>query len=327
MSEHAPHDQAKQTDAAGRRRRWWQFGLRALLFLVLLIALGLLACRQYLKPYWRQQQTVALVEKLGGTCQTTEVSQWWLRLAGSAQNVTQVNLADCDDPNAYVAEVAELPAIELLIVGGPAFTDEHARRFHGLGTLRGLILDCTRVSDEELTALREALSDTEVYVSQRRAIAALGKVGVMGPLVVAASSLRDLAGDEWFQAVDDWFVARETFCDADAIRLGMLIHLRRLKLRGTQLTDAGLERLKSLKQLTALDLSRTEVSDAGLSSLQALGRLEYLSLEETKATDAGLKHLEGLSQLVEINLYGSHVTETGIANLADALPNCSVLGP
>jgi hypothetical protein len=65
-------DEPKPAGARQRQRRWWQFGLRGLLLLVLVIALGLLACRQYLKPYWRQQQTIALIEKLGGTCQTTK---------------------------------------------------------------------------------------------------------------------------------------------------------------------------------------------------------------------------------------------------------------
>src|SRR5687767_7641203 len=98
-------EQLKTPNPARKKRRWWQFGLRGLLLLVMLVAVALLACREYLKPYWRQQQTVALVEKLGGSCQTSEAGRWFLRLAGSQQNVAQVNLADCDDPDAYITEV------------------------------------------------------------------------------------------------------------------------------------------------------------------------------------------------------------------------------
>src|SRR5262245_55786922 len=134
------------TSTNARQRRWWQFGLRGLLLLVLVVAVGLFLVRVYLQPFWRQKQTVALVERLGGTCQTVEVDRWWLNLFGGGYNVTQVNLGDCDDPDAYVAQVAELPAIELLIVGGVAFTDEHAGQLHKLRTLRGLILDCTNVT-------------------------------------------------------------------------------------------------------------------------------------------------------------------------------------
>src|SRR5438093_20618 len=130
-------NEAESPRIARKPRRWWQFSLRALMFLVLLIAVGLLVCREYLKPYWRQQQTVTLVEKLGGSCQTAEAGKWWLRMLGSTHNVTQVNVADCDDPDTYLRDVAQLPAIELLIVGGRGFTDQHASRLHRLRTLSG----------------------------------------------------------------------------------------------------------------------------------------------------------------------------------------------
>jgi hypothetical protein len=72
-----------------------------------------------------------------------------------------------------VAQVADLPAIEVLIVGGPAFTDQHAQRLNRMRSLRGLILDSTGVNEDGLVALRKSLNNTFVYTSQRRAIAAL----------------------------------------------------------------------------------------------------------------------------------------------------------
>ena len=82
-----------------------------------------------------------------------------------------MNVADCDDPAAYIDHVAALPAIETLVVGGSAFTDEHLKRLHGLTTLSGLVLDCTEVTDEGLAALAQALPSLEAYQSERRAIA------------------------------------------------------------------------------------------------------------------------------------------------------------
>src|SRR5262245_61007197 len=79
LSARRMNDEAKNP----RTRRRWQFRLRSLLLLVPLVALGLLACRHYVEPYWRQKQTVTLVEKLGGSCETVEVDHWWLRLLGS----------------------------------------------------------------------------------------------------------------------------------------------------------------------------------------------------------------------------------------------------
>src|SRR5438094_941353 len=123
------------------RRRWFQFSLRSLLVLVGLVALAATLWRTYVAPYVRQRETIKLIEKLQGTYQTTEAPVWLRRLGGDFQNVTQANLADCDDPAAYLDHVSQLPAVELLIVGGLAFNDDHARRLHGLRTLVGLILD------------------------------------------------------------------------------------------------------------------------------------------------------------------------------------------
>jgi hypothetical protein len=319
------NDQTKPGNTAGRPRRWWQFGLRALLFFILLVALGLLAARAYLKPYWQQRQTVALVEKLGGTCQTTEDNRWWLRLAGGTQSVTQVKLADCDDPEAYVADIAALPAIELLAVGGAAFTDEHAQRLHRLRTLRGLILDCTSVTADGLTALREALKGTEVYVSQRRAIAAMRKLGVvLEDPTIAPPPLSQLAGDEWFEEAGlvDIF---GPFTDADTVLLKKLGQRFELSIRdGTQLTDAGLERISDLSELRSLTIENFKLGDAGIRRLTGLGKLHFVRLSGTEITDAGLEPFKGLSQLRELELLETRVTAAGKADLSRALPHCEI---
>ena len=47
-----------------------------------------------------------------------------------------------------------------------------------------------------------------------------------------------------------------------------LADLRRLSLRGTQVTDAGLIHLKDLPNLQFLDLAGTQVTEAGVSNLK-----------------------------------------------------------
>ena len=55
--------------ASRRRRRWYQFTLRAVLALVLLAAVVLTAWRIYIIPYQAQAETIELIERLGGTYQ------------------------------------------------------------------------------------------------------------------------------------------------------------------------------------------------------------------------------------------------------------------
>src|SRR5262245_60638315 len=95
-------DGQQPTESARRPKtgqRWHQFGLRSLLVFTGVLALGAAGWRAYVAPYVQQRQTVGLIKELGGNCQTSEASVWLRRLStGDFQNITHVNLADCDDP-------------------------------------------------------------------------------------------------------------------------------------------------------------------------------------------------------------------------------------
>ena len=57
-------------------RRWFQFSLRGLLLLILLVAVGAFAYRIYLEPYRRQREAIEVVKKLGGAFETAEATAW-----------------------------------------------------------------------------------------------------------------------------------------------------------------------------------------------------------------------------------------------------------
>src|SRR5262245_11768449 len=157
-----------------RRRRPFQFTLRALLIGVTLAAALAFTWRTYVEPYRRQRETMQAIKELGGTFQTAEAPKWMTRLWGADfQNVTAVNIADFDAPEALLRQIASLPELRTLAVGGLNFTDDHLRRLQRLSYLSGLVLDSTGVSAEGLTALPTAMPKLEFYCSDRRAIAAV----------------------------------------------------------------------------------------------------------------------------------------------------------
>ncbi len=84
-----------------------------------------------------------------------------------------------------------------------------------------------------------------------------------------------------------------------------------LNLRGTEVTDKGLEQLKDLKSLVRLHLERTKITDAGLAHLAALENLEYLNLYGTEVTDAGVQSLAGSKKLKRLYVWQTKVTEEG----------------
>ena len=91
-----------------------------------------------------------------------------------------------------------------------------------------------------------------------------------------------------------------------------------LNLRGTEVTDKGLEQLKELKSLVRLHLERTKITDAGLAHLAALENLEYLNLYGTEITDAGVQSLAGSKKLKRLYVWQTKMTEEGQAKFKAA---------
>ena len=88
--------------------------------------------------------------------------------------------------------------------------------------------------------------------------------------------------------------------------------LRRLSLRGTDVTDISLEYLASLTGLRSLDISQTQVADVGLEHLAALSELEELSLGGTKTSGLNLNVLKLLPKLRKLSFSGIQRRNAGI---------------
>ncbi|MBI4905012.1 MAG: hypothetical protein HY820_15350 [Acidobacteria bacterium] len=80
--------------------------------------------------------------------------------------------------------------------------------------------------------------------------------------------------------------------------------LRRLVLRGTDVTDISLPYIAVLTELRVLDLSYTMLGDGGLESLPALAKLEELYLGGTRITGINFHFLKLLPKLKVLRLGG-----------------------
>lgn len=103
--------------------------------------------------------------------------------------------------------------------------------------------------------------------------------------------------------------------DADLIYLKQLSHLRRLILKNTAVTDAGLVHLQNLS-LTWLNLANTSITDSGLEKIKGLHQLKALVINGTKITDSGLIHLKHLTKLSSLWIGNTRVTDQGLAHLS-----------
>ena len=85
-----------------------------------------------------------------------------------------------------------------------------------------------------------------------------------------------------------------------------------MNLRGTEVTDKGLEYLARLTNLTYLNIGETQVSDLGLEHLAALSNLEDLNLGGIRISGAGLDVLKLLPKLKKLSLKGIQRVNAGV---------------
>jgi serine/threonine protein kinase len=84
--------------------------------------------------------------------------------------------------------------------------------------------------------------------------------------------------------------------------------LRFLSVKGTQLTDDGMQAISSISTLESLDLSDTDVSNAGCRLLRRLSKLRALRLSRTSINGNALKSIAKLTDLEELLLNGDDIS-------------------
>ena len=95
--------------------------------------------------------------------------------------------------------------------------------------------------------------------------------------------------------------------------LRVLDRLVVLRLKNTQITDAGLAHLAGLTDLRRLHLDHTRITDSGLKHLSRLKQLEYLNLNDTRVGDTGLKTVGQLPKLKQLYVWRTRVAGPAIA--------------
>lgn len=270
-------------------RRWFQFRLRTLLVLMLLVCIGMGWLGVKMQKVRKQRAAIEAIERLGGSVHwsSTDVpeesaGQVWLRkLLGDdffayPEDVEINNDAAMEYPT-------ELTHVTILQVFGSDITDAGLNHLQCLPQLEELWFADTRVTGNGLRHLKG--------------------LAQLNTLVFSGTPVTD-AGLEHIKG---------------------LTQLESLDLKDTQVTDAGLANLRQLTDIEILCLKGTRITDAGFVHLRGLKRLTHLFLDGTQVTDAALVHLKGLTQLQYVQYHNTQVTRSGTDVLRQALPNCLVV--
>ncbi len=217
------------------RRRSFQFTIRALLALMLIVSL----CGSYVA--WRramyadQFAAVREIERLGGQVES---------------------VPEDDGLDRFFVPAESCVTVAGVVLRGRPITPELMGCVGRVFTLQLLGISDSKLDDEALAPiahLREVRSFSldNTYITDR--------------------GFRHIAG---FTKMEDLSLCNVTLTDEALRTLHNMQQLRHLEVLGAEFTDAGLVRLQSLKLLHTLYLAETKVSDAGIDDLLAIPSIE-----------------------------------------------------
>ena len=257
------------------KRRLFQFRLKSLLIVMLLLSLTL-SNAMLLRELKRRRATVSpptndpsmTVNMSLPT--TTDADLQWLF---GCTDVKYLDLGGTQVTDAGVNRLW-LNSLSELKLNDTKITDNGLKHFRGQPNLRKLDLSRTQVTDAGLKNL--TLCGLERLDLGDTAIAGAGLEGVQLPDL---SELR-LYGTK--------------VADDDLKYISQFSDLTDLDLSRTEISDDGLLRLTGLENLEYVNLEYTQVTNAGLRCLEDLNRLRRLSLANTNVTYEGVQRLQEL---------------------------------
>ncbi len=278
----------------------FQFSIRSLLVLVVVVAVPCSWFAVEMKAAAEQRKLVEWIQKPSGWVQYDYQFDGSNNLVGNARPPEAIWLCKLFGDDFF----ATITAVSLR---GREISDTALERLTGLNQLRALYLAKTNVTDAGLEHVKGFTALHELWIAETP---------------VTGAGLKHLKGLTQLQRL---LLDRSQVSDAGLEHLEGLTQLQGLWLDYTNVTDKGLKHVKGLTQLQGLNIAGTRVTDAGLEHVKGLTQLQVLTLEDTQITDAGLEHLKGLTEIQSLVLQGTKVTDEGVKKLRQALPNCTIV--
>jgi Leucine-rich repeat (LRR) protein len=250
-----------KADRPKRKRRWFQFSLRSLLLLTLLVGIGMAIWIVPIKTRAeRQKRAIEAIVNDGGLVTYDYEENQPANRSGDVKN---------EPPGpGWLRKLLGDDYFANVVTVRPR-TDAGMRELSGLNHLRGLI----RPYNDRFTSMNSK--------GQR--------ISHIDATQITDLGLKQLRELNELQYVD---LSDTGITDAGLDSFKDKSQLQMLNLSGDQITDAGLKDLHGSSQLKKLVLKGTRITDAGLEHLKELTALRELWLNETNVTDAGVSELQ-----------------------------------
>lgn len=314
-------------------RRPLRFSLRALLWMVVAIAIPCSWLRAAVAEAEREQTAVEAIQKAGGQvrfkdtmAEKEEVAppEFLVDQFGSPffYEVIEVGLDGLPDDRLRQLEpfLALLPRIKDVSLQYSSISEAGLQVVAGLGQLERANLGGTPITDSNLANLRalKKLRSLALYNTAIRGdgIEALSNLEDLRDLDFTSGCLTDegLAHVATLTRLEKLNLKWTHVTDDGLVALEKLNELRNLSLDHTAVTDAGLQHLRGLSNLEELELKNTIIDGEGFSFLQRL-RLKIVYLDNTQFNDVGLRFLQAQTELGVLFLSGTKITGAGLASI------------
>jgi hypothetical protein len=321
------------------RRRWFVFSLRAMLLLILAVAVWL---GWWVNGARNQQAALAAIRAYdvsvniscaneffditngigGGTGFKKETKPWWLPTVLESQlgrdyfhNVDSVAFGEGSPAPGVtrrgdiVGEVARLGGLTQAALYFEVGDDDVAR-LSGMRSLKFLNLgkDSPRLTDASLETISRISSLETLQIHDApitdSGLAHLSRMSRLKSLTLGEASAFSTGG------------SRVAVTGTGFAHLAGLPDLFELEIHSPSLTGDGLKQLGMLKQLKSLKLKGGSFRDDDLRFLASLTNLETLEIVGSTIDGTGFRHLSGLTNVTYVCLEGPNVTDAAIPFLA-----------
>jgi hypothetical protein len=295
------------------RRRWYQYSLRTLLLLMLIVCLFMSWHAVQVKRAIAQKTAVAAILDAGGSVTydfqidkqgnmikgATGPGPAWLRdLLGpeyfdSVSHVSVLSVAGMD----ATTQLPRLKSLNVLVCGNQ---DDPLSHFHDVSGM------------EELEIVGEV---TDADVGHLRGLACLRRLSVSCSLLVYAG-----AGDP------PAATKRKPMTGAGLAGLTSCPNLRELIISDSDLDPLALKRIASLSRLEKLALKTDYLRGSDIRLLRGLSALRELDLSGCSMIDnEAAPYLQKMTNLRVLRLTGTAISIGKAEQIDDALPDCRVI--
>jgi hypothetical protein len=291
--------------------RRWQISLRALLLLIIALALGL---GWRLHKARQQAALVAAIESFGGwvyydydfvdgqrvpPSKRRDAPLWLRRTFGDElfREIRQVVLV-YNDAAAFRANHPDVMTIESLL-----------GRIAAESSVKSLDLNGVSVTDEGLGPIGKMRSLEQLIIAEGSPVTDAG-VAHLAHL----GNLREVR------------IPRSRISDDSLILLSGLPSMENLSLEGNHFTDRGLTGLQGRESLKIVWIGHGDLqfSDAALAHLKGFNKLEVLDIEGAPVTANGIKQLRGLKKLRVLYVNLNRRTDEEWRALEEAFPKVTL---